>query len=343
MIKNPNKYRLLRVFEYMLQTDEEHPLNVTQIQNKLAEDGFCDKLPDRKSILRDLACINDCGYELESCANHNEGKYMNGKQRTFEGYQLKMLADAVASARFLAADDARKLGDAIMTLGTESDKELLKKAVIRDESLNVATKQAKYNFDRILEAIRERKQISFQYNDKHLAKPAQEDLRNDGMIYYVSPYYLVPAKNDYYVIACTGEYKNFSHYRVSRMINVKETELAAKDIKLNETYKKLLADGKGISDYLREHINMWFGDTQRVNLHCKQRTRLDVLGTFGNLLNINDCGGDKEYFATSVQVQAGGGFFNWVAGMGGNVIITGPECVREEYKKYLESQLALYK
>lgn len=343
MIKNPNKYRLLRVFEYMLQTDEEHPLNVTQIQNKLAEDGFCDKLPDRKSILRDLACINDCGYEIEVCENHNCGKYMNGKQKVFEGYQLKMLADAVTSARFLSTDDAKKLIDSIMSLGTIADKELLKKAVIRDESLNVATKQAKYNFDRILEAIRERKQISFQYNDKHLAKPAQEDLRNDGMIYYVSPYYLVPAKNDYYVIACTGEYKNFSHYRVSRMINVKETELAAKDIKLNETYKKMLADGKCISDYLREHINMWFGDTQRVILHCRQQTRLDVLGTFGNLLNINDCEGDKEYFTTSVQVQAGGGFFNWVAGMGGNVIITGPECVREAYKKYLESQLALYK
>ena len=343
MIKNPNKYRLLRVFEYMLQTDEEHPLNVTQIQNKLAEDGFCDKLPDRKSILRDLACINDCGYEIEVCENHNCGKYMNGKQKVFEGYQLKMLADAVTSARFLSTDDAKKLIDSIMSLGTIADKELLKKAVIRDESLNVATKQAKYNFDRILEAIRERKQISFQYNDKHLAKPAQEDLRNDGMIYYVSPYYLVPAKNDYYVIACTGEYKNFSHYRVSRMINVKETELAAKDIKLNETYKKLLADGKCISDYLREHINMWFGDTQRVILHCRQQTRLDVLGTFGNLLNINDCEGDKEYFTTSVQVQAGGGFFNCVAGMGGNVIITGPECVREAYKKYLESQLALYK
>lgn len=107
--------------------------------------------------------------------------------------------------------------------------------------------------------------------------------------------------------------------------------------------KKLVAEGKSISDYLREHINMWFGDTQRVNLHCRQQTRLDVLGTFGNLLNINDCEGDKEYFTTSVQVQAGGGFFNWVAGMGGNVIITGPECVREAYKKYLESQLALYK
>ena len=343
MKKNPNKCRLLRVFEYMLNTDEEHPLNVTDIQQKLLEDGTCDKLPDRKSILRDWASINDCGYELESCANHNEGKYMNGKQRTFEGYQLKMLADAVAAARFLAADDARKLVDEIMNLGTESDRELLQKAVIRDESLNVATKQAKYNFDRILEAIRDRKQISFQYNDKYLAKPAQEDLRNDGMTYYISPYYLVPAKNDYYVIACTGEYKNFSHYRVSRMLNVEKTDEAAKDIKLNDTYKKLEAEGKSIRDYLREHINMWFGDTQRVNLHCRQQSRLDVLGKFGNRLNIADCKDDKEYFTTSVEVQAGGGFFNWVAGMGGTVIITGPESVREEYKEYLEKQLELYK
>lgn len=53
MKKNPNKCRLLRVFEYMLNTDEEHPLNVTEIQQKLLEDGTCDKLPDRKSILRD--------------------------------------------------------------------------------------------------------------------------------------------------------------------------------------------------------------------------------------------------------------------------------------------------
>ena len=50
MKKNPNKCRLLRVFEYMLNTDEEHPLNVTEIQQKLLEDRTCDKLPDRKSI-----------------------------------------------------------------------------------------------------------------------------------------------------------------------------------------------------------------------------------------------------------------------------------------------------
>ena len=40
MKKTPNKCRLLRVFEYMLNTDEEHPLNVTEIQQKLLEINF---------------------------------------------------------------------------------------------------------------------------------------------------------------------------------------------------------------------------------------------------------------------------------------------------------------
>lgn len=43
-----NKCRLLRVFEYMQNTDEQHPLNITQIIAKLLEDGVCDREPDRK-------------------------------------------------------------------------------------------------------------------------------------------------------------------------------------------------------------------------------------------------------------------------------------------------------
>ena len=342
-VKNPNKYRLLRVFEYMQKTDEAHPLNVTQLIEKLQEDGGLEKTPDRKSILRDLQCIEDCGYELVWGKNHNVGKYMSGKEKPLAGYQLKMLADAVASARFLAAEDARKLVNKIMELGSTSDKELLKKVVIRDESLNVAIKQAKYYFNEVLEAIRLKKQLSFQYNYKFLPKPAPEDLAREGHIYYVSPYYLVPANNDYYVIGCTGEHDNFSHYRLSRMLKVKmEEKLAARPLIESSTYKKLLDEGKNIGDYLREHVNMWFGDTQRVSLLCKQYCRLDVLGKFGNNINLVECSDDREAFTTSVNVRADGGFFGWVAGFGGDVVIKGPESVREEYKKYLQKQLKAY-
>lgn len=340
-VKNPKKYRLLRVFEYMQNTDADNPLNVTQILEKLAEDyGIT---ADRKSIMRDLQTIAACGYELEECKNHNDGKFMADNHKAFKGYQLKMLADAVASARFLPAQDAREMVESIMTLGTKTDRELLQKVVIRDESLNVATKNAKNNFYEVLEAIREHKQITFQYNPKYLLKPKNEDLANEGKLYHVSPYYLVTANNDYYMIGCTGEHSNFSHYRLSRMVDVlMDEKVDAKPLKDSTTYQDLMCSGKSIGDYLREHINMWFGATQRVNLHCKQWCRLDVLAMFGNKINMYNCSENKEYFSTSVDVQAQEGFFGWVAGFGGNIIITAPESVRQAYKDYLQKQLAAY-
>lgn len=87
---------------------------------------------------------------------------------------------------------------------------------------------------------------------------------------------------------------------------------------------------------------MWFGATQRVNLHCKQWCRLDVLAMFGNKINMYNCSENKEYFSTSVDVQAQEGFFGWVAGFGGNIIITAPESVRQAYKDYLQKQLVAY-
>lgn len=200
-----NKCRLLRVFEYMQNTDEQHPLNITQIIAKLLEDGVCDHEPDRKSIMRDLQTIEACGYKLEACENHNDGKYLNYENKPFDCDQLKMLADAVASARFLTAEDAKKLVNKIFQLGTPSDRKFLKEAVIGDASLNVALSKTKYNFDKIMEAIRDKKQISFQYNYRFVPNPQQKDLSHEGMEYFVSPYYFVPMNDDYYVIGCTGE------------------------------------------------------------------------------------------------------------------------------------------
>jgi hypothetical protein len=41
-------------------------------------------------------------------------------------------------------------------------------------------------------------------------------------------------------------------------------------------------------------------------------------------------------------VQSDEGFFGWVAGFDGDVIITGPDNVRSAYREYLQKQLELY-
>ena len=55
-----------------------------------------------------------------------------------------------------------------------------------------------------------------------------------------------------------------------------------------------------------------------------------------------DCPDDKAYFSTSVDVQSDEGFWGWVAGFDGDVIITGPDNVRSAYREYLQKQLELY-
>lgn len=41
-------------------------------------------------------------------------------------------------------------------------------------------------------------------------------------------------------------------------------------------------------------------------------------------------------------MQSDAGFLGWVAGFDGDVIIAGPDSVREAYREYLQKQLELY-
>ena len=99
-----NKLKLLYILDMMKKTDEFHPLNATQIKEKL-KTYMIDA--ERKSISRDIECLSDAGYSIIKCDNHNKGWYMTDQD--FEDYELKILADAVAKAQFLTADDTRKL------------------------------------------------------------------------------------------------------------------------------------------------------------------------------------------------------------------------------------------
>lgn len=90
-----NKLKLLYILDMMKKTDEFHPLNSTQIKEKLKA-YMIDA--ERKAISRDIECLEDAGYSIIKCANHNKGWYMTDQD--FEDYELKILADAVAKAQF---------------------------------------------------------------------------------------------------------------------------------------------------------------------------------------------------------------------------------------------------
>ena len=91
-----NKLKILYILEMMRKTDENHPLNSSQIAAKLKRQGM---EVERKSIGRVLDSLEEAGYSIIKCENHNLGWYMVDQE--FENYEIKMLADAVATAKFL--------------------------------------------------------------------------------------------------------------------------------------------------------------------------------------------------------------------------------------------------
>ena len=95
-----DKKRLLTVLEIMKRTDDEHPLTKNQILDKVAEKGV--EVNNLKTIAADLAALKELGYDI---VTDYVGNYMAGGQ-LFENYELKMLADHIANARYLLMSTA---------------------------------------------------------------------------------------------------------------------------------------------------------------------------------------------------------------------------------------------
>ena len=97
--------KILLVLDILKRTDEYHPINSTQIIEALEKQGL---KAERKTIGKYIQVIRDeMGYDIVLCDNKNLGWYMCDQE--FEDYELKMLADSVASAKFLSVDNSRKL------------------------------------------------------------------------------------------------------------------------------------------------------------------------------------------------------------------------------------------
>lgn len=143
-----NKLKLLYILEMMKKTDEFHPLNSTQIKEKLKA-YMIDA--ERKAISRDIECLEDAGYSIIKCANHNKGWYMTDQD--FEDYRAENIADAVAKAQFLTVEDTRKLIKKIKKLATAEGEKIIARTTFVDDDLKIADNKFKLKFDLLIRAI----------------------------------------------------------------------------------------------------------------------------------------------------------------------------------------------
>ena len=106
MPKSPNqKLKLLYLMRILLtQTDETHLLSVNELISKLVEYGVA---AERKTVYDDIEVLRQFGVDIVMTKSKSYGYYVAG--RDFELPELKLLADAVQSSKFITEKRSMEL------------------------------------------------------------------------------------------------------------------------------------------------------------------------------------------------------------------------------------------
>jgi len=323
-MEGKNKIKLLKILEIMQKTDENHPLTIDEIRKKLKKYGID---AERKSISRDLKILEDTGLQIVLCDNHNDGWYMI--EHTFQDFELKLIADAIASNRILTIEDTRSLIKRIKSFATLDAEIFIDNTVVVDPIVKEKERRLSVYFDLVMRAIVANKKITFQYIDR---MSNDKKLRNNGEVIHASPYYLIPMNGKYYVACCTDDSTSIHNYRLDLMVNIQMTNLDIRP-KIQVDELKEIGHTMTDSDYLRISAHSWTGIKENVTLEGINWCRLNISDKFGNDIMFHRKGEDK--FVVSVNVAVNEGFYQWLASYGTNLKLLSPEKRVGEFKEYI--------
>ncbi len=298
-MEETTKAKLLYILELLKKTDEQHPVNTNDIIAYLSEKGLS---AERKSVARDIEAIRKAGYSIILCDEYKRGYYMT--DQIFEDYELKMIADAVSGTKFLTYGDSEKLVNKLCEIATFTGEEIIKEHTFIDQTIKSKNKFVRFNIDKVINAIKHKKKITFQYYET--GPDGNMTLKRDGHIYEISPYYLCWAEDGYFLIGNSKSHDHLTHFRVDMMINV---EIIKEPIRPREEIVEL-TENFSIGEYLRQNVNMYTGELMQVTLECSLNAAPDFRSRFGTDIKVVPI--NENYFRADVTVTKGEGFIRWI-------------------------------
>lgn len=169
------KIKLTTLLEFLRQeTDMDHPATTNQIIKRMVEQGVsC----DRKTLARDVALLNERGYEvMKTRVGHENAYYV--EDREFDVAELKLLIDAVQAASFVTEKKTEALVKKIAQLGGSHQAEILNGNLVRFNTRKHSNEQIYFNIFALEEAIQKQCKAIFLYYD--LNENKEKIYRRDG-------------------------------------------------------------------------------------------------------------------------------------------------------------------
>jgi predicted DNA-binding transcriptional regulator YafY len=310
--------RLLRLKDILFQeTDEHHELSMKEIIEKLQLEFGDNMAFDPRAIKRDIDALNEEGFEVMiNKGPHGKALYSH-QDRLFETYQLRLIVDAILSARFITEKEKKLLIQKVKKLTSKHIAKSLPDPLIFHQSVNMDYNLIKLNIDRIHQAISEHRVLKYQYGKYNVEK--EFVYNRDGSWYEVEPYALIWQHDFYYLI---GKYKpteEFRHYRLDRMRNVEVTD---------ETFRREPID---IKKYVDQTFHMFAGEDQWIKIQFHHELINVVLDRFGLEADIKKV--DEKHFLLTTKAKISSGLIGWILTWGSKAKVLSPDWLVEEVKK----------
>ncbi|WP_295209388.1 WYL domain-containing protein [Ruminococcus sp.] len=289
-------------------TDEKHTITGNRLIEILGEYGI---KAERKTIYDDIKTLCDSGMDIEITKDGHSNAYYLAK-RLFQDEELYVLADAVASCRFLTQKKSKELIRKIQSLTSEYKAKDLRRMVYVSNRTKTFNEQIYYAINKIQEGIFNGVEIRFKYFEYTVEKRKQ--LKHGGEVYTVSPYSLVWENDNYYLVCYCEKHEKICRYRVDRMTQVSVTDLPRRE--LSDEEKAEAANQQSI-------YGMYGGELMTMTLQFDNSLINVVMDRFGERTICHKNSDDTFYINQEIQVAPT--FWGWLFQFGSKAKVLGPE------------------
>lgn len=321
------KFKFTYLMKIMTEkTDDEHSLTMPQILEELEK---YEVSAERKSIYEDFKDMSKLGIDVIKEQRGRETFY-HIAGREFELAEVKLLIDAVQSAKFITQKKSKSLISKVKNFVSEHQAKQLQRQIVINDRVKTMNESVYYNVDDIHTAINQNRKIKFKYYKWDIDKKLVE--RHGGSYFVVSPWALLWDDENYYMIAFDDWDNKIKHYRVDKMMYI---EVGNDERSGKEEFKNF-----DMAKYSKATFGMYHGEKTKVCIKFANHMCGVFIDRFGKDTLFRKI--DENNSELIVDINVSPQFFGWIFSLGNDVEIVSPIEVVNELREYTKKFIMKY-
>ncbi|MFC0562226.1 helix-turn-helix transcriptional regulator [Halalkalibacter alkalisediminis] len=236
--------------------------------------------------------------------------YYSYQNRPFEVHELRLMIDAISSAKFIPKADIDKIIERLKKLTSIYLAKQLENRILLADHSKSENNYVKYIISDLHDAISTKSIVEFYYGRYNMDK--QFVLSHQGNVYRVKPNALVWNHDYYYLI---GEYiakKEIRHYRIDRIYK-----------NITKTHETFLPDSNfNITQYTEKLFHMYAGEETEIEMEFSASLINVVIDRFGRKADIRPM--DDSTFKLFTKGIISEGLVRWTLTWGSDVKVLYP-------------------